>query len=46
VRIVHLTIVRGGAASTTRHPVAHSATGTTKKPAAGTTPKKPATTPQ
>src|SRR6267154_4916002 len=46
VRIVHLTIVRGGAASTTRHPVVHGATGTTKKPAAGTAPKKPVTPPQ
>lgn len=46
VRIVHLTIVRGGAASTTRHPVAHGATGTTKKPAAGSAAKTPATTPQ
>jgi cyclophilin family peptidyl-prolyl cis-trans isomerase len=47
VRIVHLTIVRGGAASTTRHPVVHSATGTTtKKQAAGTAAKKPASPPQ
>jgi peptidyl-prolyl cis-trans isomerase A (cyclophilin A) len=45
VRIVHLTIVRGGAAGTgTRHPVTH--TGTNTKPAAGTAAKKPAAKPQ
>jgi len=40
VRIVHLTIQRGGA-STTRHPVMHGGP-TMKKPAAGTAAKKPA----
>ena len=46
VRIVHLTIVRGGAAATPlRHPVVHGAPGM-KKPAAGTAAKKPAATPQ
>jgi cyclophilin family peptidyl-prolyl cis-trans isomerase len=45
VRIVHLTIVRGGAVPV-RHPVAHTAAGTTKKPTAGTATKKPKPTPQ
>ena len=44
VRIVHLTIVRGGAATPARHPVMHGGPGT-KKPAAGSPAKKPATTP-
>ena len=46
VRIVHLTIVRGGAAAVPmRHPVVHGVPGT-KKPGAGTAMKKPAATPQ
>jgi peptidyl-prolyl cis-trans isomerase A (cyclophilin A) len=44
VRIVHLTIVRGGA-TPMRRPVVHGGPGM-KKPAAGTAAKKPATTPQ
>ncbi len=44
VRILHLTIQRGGAPSTTRHPVMHGGPGM-RKPAAGTATKKPAAKP-